>query len=88
MLRKLTFSENKLHTFLVLKDSKNVLRSSGKSTSDIRVTRGERGDVSPALFRNLEKIALILGKNALITVIYGLNFSFKMQLLRVSGRKN
>ena len=88
MLRKLTFSENKLHTFFVLKDSKNVLRSSGKSTSDIRVTRGERGEVSPALFRNLKKSALILGKNALITVIYGLNFSFKMQLLRVSGRKN
>ena len=88
MLRKLTFSENKLHTFFVLKDSKNVLGSSGKSTSDIRVTRGGRGEVSPALFRNLEKSALILGKNALITVIYGLNFSFKMQLLRVSGRKN
>ena len=28
------------------------------------------------------------GKNALIVAIYGLNFSFKMQFLRVSRRKN
>ena len=34
------------------------------------VTRGG-GEVSPALFRNLEKSALILGKNVLIIVIYG-----------------
>ena len=44
--------------------------------------------VSPALFQKLKKSALILGKNALIVVIYGLNFSFKMQFLRVSRTKN
>ena len=37
-----------------------------------RVTRGGReGEVSPALFRKLEKSALIWGKNVLIVVIYG-----------------
>ena len=51
-----------------------------------RVTRGgEEEEVPPALFQKLEKSALILGKNALIVVIYGLNFSFKMQFLRVPG---
>ena len=40
-----------------------------------RVTRGEEGLVSPALFQKLRKSALILGKNALIVVIYVLNFS-------------
>ena len=48
----------------------------------------EWGEVSPALFRKLEKSALIWGKNALIVVIYGLNFSFKMQFFRVSRQKN
>ena len=48
-----------------------------------RVTGGGEGEVSPALFQKLEKSALILGKNALIVVIYRLNFSFKMQFLRV-----
>ena len=43
---------------------------------------------APALFRKLEKSAQLLEKNALIVVIYGLNFSFKMQVLRVSRRKN
>ena len=44
-----------------------------------RVTRrGRRGEVSPALFQNLKKSALILGKNALTRFIYGFNFSFKM----------
>ena len=54
-----------------------------------RVTRGGRGgvEVSPALFQKLEKKALILGKNALNVVFYGLNFSFKMQFLRVSRNK-
>ena len=32
----------------------------------------------PALLQNLENIILILGKNALIVVNYGLNFSFKI----------
>ena len=54
-----------------------------------RVTRGgEEEEVPPALFQKLEKSALILGKNALIVVIYGLNFSFKMQFLRVSRNKS
>ena len=44
--------------------------------------------VSPALSQNFEKSALILRKNALIAVICGLNFSFKVQFLRVSKRKN
>ena len=52
-----------------------------------RVTRGGRGGVSPTLFQKLGKSALILGKNALIVVIYGLNFSIKMQFLRVSRKK-
>ena len=44
---------------------------------------------SPLPFlHKLEKSALILGKNALIAVIYGVNFSFKMQFLRVFRRKN
>ena len=52
------------------------------------VTTGGRGEVSPALFQKLEKSALILRKNALIVVIYGYNFSFKMRFLRVSREKN
>ena len=39
-------------------------------------------------FKNWKKSALIFGENALIVVIYVLNFSFKMQFLRVSRRKN
>ena len=38
--------------------------------------------------RKLEKSALIWRKNALIVVIYGYNFSFKMNFLRVSRKKN
>ena len=54
-----------------------------------RVTRGGRGgEVYPSLFQNLGKSTLILGKNALIVVTYGLNFSFKMQFWRVSRRIN
>ena len=49
-----------------------------------RVTRGGGREVYPALFQKLEKSALIWGKNALIVVIYGQNFSFKMKSLRVS----
>ena len=54
-----------------------------------RVTRGGEGggEVSPALFRKLEKSALIWRKNALIVVIYGYDFSFKMRFLRVSRGK-
>ena len=33
------------------------------------------------------KSDLVLGKNNLIVVIYGLNFSFKIQILRVFRRK-
>ena len=39
---------------------------------------GGGGGVSPALFQNLKKSALILGKNALTRFIYGFSFSFKM----------
>ena len=54
-----------------------------------RVTRGgRRGRSPPAFFQKLEKSALILGKTALIVVIYRLNFSFKMQFLRVSRNKS
>ena len=49
---------------------------------------GEWGEVSPALVKKLDKSALIWRKNALIVVIYGLNFSFKMQFLIVSRRKS
>ena len=43
------------------------------------VTRGGmRGEVSPALFENLKKSALNLGKNAQARFFYGINFSFKM----------
>ena len=59
-----------------------------------RVTRGgEKGlgegeEVSSAFFQKLEKSAPFLGKNALIVVICGLTFSFKIQVLKVSRRKN
>ena len=49
---------------------------------------GKGEEVFPALFQKLEKRALILGENALIVVIFGLNYSFKMQFLRVSRRRN
>ena len=42
--------------------------------------RGEGGGL-PHLFQKFEKSALILGENALIVVIYGLNFSFKKFLI-------
>ena len=44
---------------------------------------GGRGKVCPYLFQKLEKVALTLGKNALIVVSYGLNVSFDMYFLRV-----
>ena len=48
---------------------------------------GGGGQVSPALFQKLEKSVLILGKNSLIVVVYGVNFTFKTQFLRVCRRK-
>ena len=54
-----------------------------------RVTRGGGGgEYYPALFAKIGKSALIQGKNALVLIIYVLNFSFKMQFLSVSMRKN
>ena len=41
----------------------------------------------PALFQNLKKSALNLGKNALTRFIYGFNFSFKMQFQGYLGKK-
>ena len=52
------------------------------------VTRGGRGEVSPARIQNLNKSALILGKNALTRFIYGFNFSFKMLLQAHLGKKS
>ena len=49
---------------------------------------GEVGEVSPALSWKLEKSVLILRKSVLILVIFGLNFSFKMQFLSLPRRKN
>ena len=43
------------------------------------------GEVSPALFQ--KESALILGKMSCFMVIYGLNFLFKVQFVRVSRRK-
>ena len=54
----------------------------------VRNQMGGGAEVSPALFQKLEKSALIFVKNAVIAIIYGLNFSFKMQFLRVCRRKN
>ena len=54
----------------------------------VRNYRGVGGARSPlSFFTKLEKIALIFGENALVAVIYVLNFSFKMQFLRISRRK-
>ena len=51
------------------------------------VTRGwEGGKVAPALFQRLEKSVSILEKNVLVVIAYELNFSFKMQFLRVFRR--
>ena len=54
---------------------------------ELRIKSRGRG-VSPVLFQKLERTALIFGKNTLIVVIYGLIFSFEMEFLRVSKRKN
>ena len=66
-----------------------VITLKEQMASNRRVTKGGRGrEFYLALFQKLGKSALILGKNDLIVVIHGLNFSFKMQFLRVSRRKN
>ena len=55
----------------------------------MHVTRvRETGEVSPVFYKKLEKRVLILGRNALIAAISGLNFPFKMQFVRVPSRKN
>ena len=43
--------------------------------------------ISPGLFQNLEGRCPNFGKNAQIVVIYGLNFSLKMQFLEFPGEK-
>ena len=48
---------------------------------------GGKGEGLPCPFSKIGKSNLIFGKDALILVIYGLHFSFKMQFLRVSRRK-
>ena len=55
---------------------------------DRRVTRAGRGEVSPALFENWKKSALIQRKHALTVVIYAYIFSIKMKFLRVSRGKD
>ena len=65
-------------------NEKNLLSFSPVLSSRC-VTR--RGEVSPALFQKLGKSALILRKNALIAVIPGLNFLFKVQFLKIPGEK-
>ena len=49
---------------------------------------GGKGEVSSSLSLKLEESALILGKSVLILIIYRSNFSFKMQFLSFSWRKN
>ena len=48
---------------------------------------GGGGKGLPCFFQKIGQKCPNSGKNALIMVIYGLNFSFKMQFLRVSRRK-
>ena len=43
--------------------------------------------VSPAFFQKLGKNTQVFGKNALIVVIYGLNFSLNVQYLSASREK-
>ena len=52
------------------------------------VTRGRKGEISPALSRKLEKRSLILGKSTLIVAIYLKHFSLKMHFLSFSRRSN
>ena len=53
--------------------------STMENLSCTRVTRRRRGGRGvSALFQNLKKSALNVGKNALTRFIYGFNFSFKM----------
>ena len=48
---------------------------------------GDGRQVSPASLRKMVKKRLNFWKNAVISVIYGLSFSFKVQFLKVSRRK-
>ena len=64
-----------------------VLWLSEPYSAGVQLGGGERKEVSRALIWILEKSVLILGKT-LIAVIYGLNFLFPVQFLRVSWRKN
>ena len=50
--------------------------------------RGEGGESLPCPFSKIGRKCPNLGKYALIVVIYGLNFSFKMQFFRVSRKKD
>ena len=73
--------------FWCVKDEKEkVIRWDDWNFISRRVTRGGRGEVSSALFQNLKKSALILGKNALTSFIYGYNFSFKMLFQAYLGK--
>ena len=85
--RKLQLLESESITWLVLLCSSTYPFGLWIYCCSRRVTRGGRGGVSSALFQKLEKSALILGKNALILVIYGLNLWIKMKFLRVSRKK-
>ena len=53
----------------------------------LKLQGGKGAEVSFAFYWKLEKRTLILEKNVLIVVIYGLNFSFQVQFLRVSDGK-
>ena len=53
----------------------------------LKLQWGKGVEVSLAFYWKLEKRALILEKNVLIVVIYGLSFSFQVQFLRVSNGK-
>ena len=53
----------------------------------LKLQWGKGAEVSFAFYWKLEKRTLILEKNVLIVVIYGLNFSFQVQFLWVSDGK-
>ena len=78
--------KNRYQTFFFLSSFTGFLHLVPNILSEI--VEGGGGEISLALFRKLEKSVLILGKNALIVVFYGINFLFKVQFLRVSRRKN
>ena len=61
-----------------------ILLSYDDNTEASAYLEGERGRRSPLPFSKIGKKC----PNAVIVVIYGLNFSFKIQFLRISTRKN